>query len=56
MRHANRSTLAPFTTKLHATREANWEGLGHDQIHADMITDAITRSRETISETLMRLK
>jgi len=43
-------------TKLHATWESNWEGLGHDQDHADIITDAITQSREHIAETLKRLK
>jgi hypothetical protein len=42
--------------KLHATWEANWEGLGHDQAHADMITEAISQSREHIAETLKRLK
>jgi len=42
--------------RLHATWEANWEGLGHDQDHADMITDAISQSREHIAETLKRLK
>lgn len=42
--------------KLHATWESNWQGLGHDQDHADMITDAISQSREHIAETLKRLK
>jgi hypothetical protein len=41
---------------LHETWEANWEGLGHDQDHADMITAAIARCREHIAETLKRLK
>ena len=40
---------------LHETWESNWEGLGHDQDHADMITAAIARCREHIAQTLKRL-
>jgi hypothetical protein len=42
--------------QLHQVWEANWEGLGRDQEHADRITAAIAQSRENIAHTLKSLQ
>lgn len=42
--------------QLYGVWEQNWEGLGHEQLYADRITNVIAQNREGISTMLRRLR